>query len=167
MHVQHDDTPHDQTDRRTLLKRAAALGLAIPVGGFFTVEGPAVAGQRMTEQAMQQPTPPGAGIGSGGKQPGTGSGTPVAKAPTPFVPMDPRLPAVQPGPKHLTVIAEDATVYIAQDVVYAGWSLGGTIPGRALRVVEGDTVTVTVRNEAPMAHSLDTHAAQTPPNKNY
>ena len=64
-------------------------------------------------------------------------------------------------------MAQDTTVYVAKDVAYAGWSFGGTIPSRPIRVVEGDTVKVTVTNKATMAHSLDTHAAKTPPNTNY
>ena len=113
------------------------------------------------------PTPPGAGVGSGGEQPGTGAGTPVPQPPTSFTPMDPVLAAVTPGPKEVELVAQETTVYVAKDVAYAGWSFGGTIPSRPIRVVEGDTVKVTVKNQATMAHSLDTHAAKTPPNKNY
>src|SRR5215218_7966924 len=146
-------------DRRGLLKRAAGLGLAIPVGGFVAAQ--AVRAQDPT------PTPPGAPIGSGGEQPGTGAGTPIPQPPTTFTPRDPVLPAVQPGPKQVTLTAQDTTVFVAQDVAYAGWSFDGTIPAPPLRLVVGDDVTVTVRNRAAMAHSLDTHAAQTPPDVNY
>jgi nitrite reductase (NO-forming) len=81
--------------------------------------------------------------------------------------MNPVLAAVQPGPKQVTLTAKETTVYVAKDVAYTGWSFEGTIPGTPVRLVVGDQVTVTVRNEAQMSHSLDTHAAQTPPDVNY
>lgn len=156
-----------QTDRRTWLKRAASLGLAIPVGSLLATHVSPAAGQTMSDAMTQQPTPPGGSVGSGGQQPGTGSGTPIPRTPSPFQPMDPFLPKVTAGAKAITLTAKEATVYIAKDVAYAGWSFEGAIPSRPLRVVEGDRVTFTVRNDAEMAHSLDTHAAKTPPNVNY
>lgn len=146
-------------DRRVFLKRAAGAGLAIPVGGFF--------GRKIANAQDVTPTAPGEGVGSGGPQEGTGGSTPVPAQPGTFTPMDPMLPAVQAGPKQIDITAKDATVYVAKDVTYAGWTFNGTIPGGPIRLVVGDEVTVTVRNEAAMAHSLDTHAAQTPPNVNY
>ena len=157
---QMDKTPGDQpADRRVFLKRAVGAGLALPVAGFLA--GGVAHAQDPT------PTPPGHTIGSGGEQAGTGDATPAPQPPAAFTPMDPVLAAVQPGPKQFTVTARDTTVYVAQDVAYAGWSFNGTIPGTPIRVVVGDEVTLTVRNEAQMAHSLDTHAAQTPPDINY
>jgi nitrite reductase (NO-forming) len=137
-------------------RQVAAAGLALPL--------------LIPEIARAQdptPTPPGAGIGSGGAQPGTGSGTPVPQPPTSFTPMDPVLAPVTPGPKTVELEARETTVFVAKDVAYAGWSFNGTIPGPVVRVVEGDTVTVRVSNAAVMAHSLDTHAAKTPPDRNY
>jgi len=146
-------------DRRLFLKRAATAGLALPVAGLF--------GNQITHAQDTTPTAPGEGVGSGGPQEGTGEATPITSEPAPFVPMDPFLPVVQAGPKQVTLTAKDATVYIASEVTYAGWTFNGTIPGSAVRVVAGDEVTVTVRNEGMMAHSLDTHAAQVPPDIDY
>jgi nitrite reductase (NO-forming) len=145
-------------DRRLFLKRAAGVGLTVPIAGLF--------GHRVT-QAQEQTPPPGEGVGSGGPQEGTGDATPIPSEPTTFTPMDAILPAVQAGPKQVTLTAKDATVFIAKDVTYAGWTFNGTIPSNPVRVVAGDEVTVTVRNEGMMAHSLDTHAAQTSPDVNY
>jgi nitrite reductase (NO-forming) len=145
-------------DRRLFLKRAAGVGMAIPVAGFFADH---------EARAQDATPPPGEAAASGGAPPGTGEATPLPTAPTTFSPMDPVLPSVQPGPKQVTRTAKDTTVYVAQGVAYAGWSFEGTIPGTPLRLVAGDEVTVTVRNEAAIAHSLDTHAAQTPPDVNY
>jgi len=54
-------------------------------------------------------------------------------------------------------------------VPYAGWSYDGLIPGRPLRVVQGDTIDFTFQVDpaASTAHSLDFHSAQTPPEKSY
>jgi len=76
---------------------------------------------------------------------------------------------VQAGPKEITVVSKDATVMVAKDVTMAAWTFDGTVPGRALRVVEGDTVdfTLTMDPAVSMGHSLDFHSAQTPPNVSY
>ncbi len=146
-------------DRRSLLSRMAGAGLAIPLVGF--------AATQIAHAQDATSTPPGAGVGSGGVQPGTGASTPAPQTPTPFVRADPILASIQAGPKQITITAKETTVYIAKDVAYAGWSFDGSIPGKPIRVAVGDEVTLTVRNEAKMGHSLDTHAAQTPPNINY
>jgi FtsP/CotA-like multicopper oxidase with cupredoxin domain len=57
------------------------------------------------------------------------------------------LQPVEPGPKEITITAIDATVFVAKDTSYAGWTWDGTIPGPVHRVVQGDEVTVTVRND--------------------
>lgn len=145
-------------DRRALITRIAGAGIALPLAGFASTR---------IVNAEDNPTPTGQGVGSGGVQPGTGQSTPVPQTPTPFTSMNPALAPVQAGPKQFTVTAKETTVFIAKDVAYAGWSFDGTIPGSPLRVMAGDEVTLTVRNEAAMGHSLDTHAAQTPPNVNY
>jgi len=85
---------------------------------------------------------------------------------------DPAARSKAPGPprqfpKQITLTAKETTVFAAKDVAYAGWSFDGAIPGAPIRLKVGDEVTVTVRNHAAMSHSLDTHAAQTPPNVNY
>jgi nitrite reductase (NO-forming) len=149
-------------DRRSLLKRAAGVGLAIPVAGFFSTAGAAA------QDATSTSTPlPASGVGSGGQQQGTGPSTPIPQPPAPFVPMNPFLPVVANGPKQFTLTAKETTVYVAKDVAYAGWSFDGTIPGAPVRLRVGDEVTVTVRNEAAMGHSLDTHAAQVAPDVDY
>jgi copper-containing nitrite reductase len=58
-------------------------------------------------------------------------------------------------------------VTIAQDVRYAAWTFGGTVPGPALHVRQGDTVDFTLVNRANIPHSMDFHAAEIAPNKYY
>lgn len=87
----------------------------------------------------------------------------------PFTRYDPWLPSVEAGPKQLDVVARDATLLVAPGVAVATWAFDGTVPGRALRVVEGDTVDVTFRVDpaANAHHSLDFHAAKTPPDVSF
>jgi nitrite reductase (NO-forming) len=59
------------------------------------------------------------------------------------------------------------TIEISKGVKYEGWTFGGTVPGPVLRVREGDLVRVTVKNESPMPHSIDFHAARIPANQAY
>jgi nitrite reductase (NO-forming) len=141
-----------------VLKRAAALGLALPtIGGIvsttavpatFAQEGDDAHAQDM--QNMADHTPP------------------VGKV-QPFQVYDPWLPAVKAGPKDVTLVTQDATRYVAKDVAYAAWTFEGTIPGRALRAVEGDTINVTLKVDpkAVTGHSVDFHSAKTAPDKNY
>jgi nitrite reductase (NO-forming) len=56
------------------------------------------------------------------------------------------------------------TIEIADGVTYEGWTFGGTVPGPALRVRQGDTVRITLVNESPMGHSIDLHSARIPMN---
>ena len=72
-----------------------------------------------------------------------------------------------PDIKEFRIPIKDATIQIANGVTYQGWTFGGTVPGPVLRVRVGDRVRITVVNEAPMAHSIDFHAAQIPWNVAY
>ncbi len=149
-------------NRRAFIRGAATLGLV--VGGV------GLAGRRGGAQEHESATgtPESHYVGSDAStSDSTGDATPDPTTLTPFTVYDPVLPPVQPGPKDFTVVSRDATLTVANDVIYAGWTFDGTIPGRTLRVVEGDTVTLTVRNESELTHSLDTHAAKTPPETNY
>lgn len=49
----------------------------------------------------------------------------------------------------------------ASGTTYSYWTFNGTVPGPMLRVRQGDTVEVTIRNESTshMPHSIDLHAA--------
>lgn len=149
-----------EPDRRAFLKAAAALGLTVPaaLGGGLT---------SLAQETNDEGTPEGAYTGGHDSAHGTGDSTPVPSAPTEHVVYDPWLPAVEPGPKDFTISAVDATVFVARDVAYAGWTWNGTIPGPMLRAVQGDEVTVTIRNDGAITHSMDFHSAKTAPNVNY
>jgi nitrite reductase (NO-forming) len=144
-------------DRRSLLKRMAALGLAVP----------AAVGTGGIDVRAQDHGHEGTPVPGGMPQGGTGEATPIPGEITPFQRYDPVLPPVEAGTKDIIVEAIDNTLYVAKDVAYAAWTFDGTVPGRVFRVMEGDTVNFTLKNSAQMAHSMDFHSAKTPPDKNY
>ena len=155
-------------DRRAFFKRAAGLGLALPVLGGLGLQ--AQTADAQDEQAHEMAGTPESGyVGSDPQSPSTGDESPVPSEVQPFTLYDPVLPPVEAGPKEITVVAKDASLYIAKDVPYAAWTFDGTVPGRALRVVEGDEIdfTLAIDPNAITAHSLDFHSAQTPPDVNY
>lgn len=56
---------------------------------------------------------------------------------------------------------------VAPGVVYDAWTFDSIVPGPTIRVTQGDTVTFTLVNHAPMPHSMDFHAAEIAPNRAY
>ena len=83
----------------------------------------------------------------------------------------PRLAKLEPAePTRLHRIRlemKHAPVLIAPGVTYAAWTFGGTVPGPALHVRQGDTVDFTLINAANIPHSMDFHAAEIAPSKYY
>ncbi len=81
---------------------------------------------------------------------------------------DARLPPLNPGPSvDVTIESTDKTVSIANGVQYQAWTFGDEVPGPVIHVRQGQTVNVTYVNRGMMEHSLDFHAAVTPPNLHY
>ncbi|HET7871006.1 MAG TPA: copper-containing nitrite reductase, partial [Terriglobales bacterium] len=72
----------------------------------------------------------------------------------------------QPGAVHITLTAEEVvgTLDPSAGTTYRYWTFNGKVPGPMIRVREGDTVEITLRNAADshMAHSVDFHAALGP-----
>src|SRR5215204_96595 len=141
-----------QDSRRGFVRRAAGLGLALPAFGGIVM------------QSNAQEEPP-ASSGHGGHAMVNSTGAP----PEGFKLYDPWLAPVEAGPKQITVVAKDATFPIARDATFAGWTFDGTVPGRTLRVVEGDTIDFTFKVDpaAAIGHSLDFHSAKTSPDQSY
>jgi nitrite reductase (NO-forming) len=65
------------------------------------------------------------------------------------------------------LVASDDKVSIASGVEYDAWTFGGTVPGPIIHVRQGQKVNVTFTNKGMMDHSIDFHAAVTPPSKHY
>jgi nitrite reductase (NO-forming) len=94
-------------------------------------------------------------------------------APSPHTPYDASLPALLPlvpgatNVRALSLTTSDEVIQIADGVRFAAWTFGGTVPGPVVHVRQGDTVKFTLTNKGKMPHSIDFHAARTPPNENY
>jgi nitrite reductase (NO-forming) len=83
-------------------------------------------------------------------------------------PVPARLAPAEPTRLHrVRLEMSHATVTIAPGVQYAAWTFGGSVPGPALRVRQGDTVAFTLINRANIPHSMDFHAAEIAPSKYY
>ncbi len=90
------------------------------------------------------------------------SSEPIAKA------RDARLPPAQTSDDvTLHIDATDKSVAIASGVEYQAWTFGDTVPGPVIHVRQGQTVNVVFTNHGMMQHSIDFHAALTPPNLHF
>jgi nitrite reductase (NO-forming) len=75
------------------------------------------------------------------------------------------LPAAPAGAvARITLGIQHRVVSIAPGIHYDAWTFGTTAPGPTIHVRQGQTVEVTLRNDSPMPHSVDFHAAQIAPN---
>ena len=72
----------------------------------------------------------------------------------------------KPAIVHVTLAAEEVvgTLDPSAETTYRYWTFNGKVPGPMIRVRQGDTVEVTLHNDASshMAHSVDFHAALGP-----
>jgi nitrite reductase (NO-forming) len=68
---------------------------------------------------------------------------------------------------HVDLDITHAVVSVAPGVRYDAWTFGGTAPGPAIHVRVGQRVEVTLKNDSPMPHSVDFHAAQVAPNVDF
>ncbi|MHA0857325.1 multicopper oxidase domain-containing protein [Paenibacillus sp. CMAA1364] len=69
---------------------------------------------------------------------------------------------------NIEMTAQVTNVEISTGVFYNAWTFNGTVPGPVLRVKQGDTLHFTLNNMDPnMPHSMDFHAVQVAPSKNF
>jgi nitrite reductase (NO-forming) len=143
-----------QGDRRSFIRHAAGFGLAMPAMGLLP-------GMARAQDANSTPASDGGHGGHGGGSTGP--------APEGFKLYDPALAPVQPGPKEITVTAMDAVLPVDSETMYNAWTFDGTIPGRMLRVIEGDEINFTFKVDpnALIGHSLDFHSAKVSPDEHY
>jgi nitrite reductase (NO-forming) len=124
---------------------AAMAGMDMPMAGM---DAPAAA-----EGAY--PTPSFAGIA-----PANADALAMAHRPAPSA-----LQPAPPGPvANVELSIGHHTVSIAPGIRYQAWTFGKDAPGPIIHVRQGQTVRVTLTNDAPMPHSVDFHAAQIAPN---
>jgi nitrite reductase (NO-forming) len=82
---------------------------------------------------------------------------------------DARLPPLLGTGDQVSVhlVVSDKNVVIANGVDYQAWTFGGTVPGPVLHVRQGQTIHVTLTNHGTMDHSIDFHAAQVAPSRDF
>ena len=75
-------------------------------------------------------------------------------------------PISRTAPANVTVEVEtqEVTALMDDGVAYTYWTFGGTVPGPMLRVRQGDTVELTLKNapDSKVTHSIDLHAVTGP-----
>lgn len=95
-------------------------------------------------------------------------GTTAAAATAPAGPVDltmaaydPKTTPVQPGPKTFELTTTEKNIKIG-DKVYRMWMFNNTVPGPVLRAVQGDTITIKIKNDktSQYFHSVDFHASR-------
>lgn len=95
---------------------------------------------------------------------GSPRGSPIEEAPV--APPNVPAPIHRDHPARVIVRLETREVIkdIADGVRYTFWTFNGTVPGPMIRVRQGDTVELHLRNDAAshMAHNIDLHAVMGP-----
>ncbi len=89
---------------------------------------------------------------------------PAGVGPLPAVQVAPQLPVREPTAVKYEVETKEVTALMDDGVAYTYWTFGGTVPGPMLRVRQGDTVELTLKNPADskLTHSIDLHAVTGP-----
>jgi nitrite reductase (NO-forming) len=93
----------------------------------------------------------------------TGTETAKSLPPTPI-----QIQRVGPHEVNIVMTAQRSEVEIDHGKSYHAWTFNGNVPGTVLRVKEGDTLHMTLKNlDNQMPHSLDMHAVQAAPDKSF
>ncbi len=76
----------------------------------------------------------------------------------------PPLGRSEPATVEVTLTAKEVIAELASGASYAFWTFDGTVPGPMIRVMEGDTVNLTLVNalDSVMGHNIDLHAVTGP-----
>lgn len=90
------------------------------------------------------------------------SGEPIPEARDAVLP-----PLVDGTSVTINIDSTDKSVAIASGVHYQAWTFGDTVPGPVIHVRQGQTVNVVFTNHGMMQHSIDFHAALTPPSLHF
>ena len=79
----------------------------------------------------------------------------LARLPAPAI--APPVNRKKPAAVHVELEARPVTGLLAEGVGYHYWTYNGTVPGPMIRVRQGDTVELTLRNafDSPVSHSID------------
>jgi nitrite reductase (NO-forming) len=173
----------EPTTRRGFLSRASTLSLAIPGvgaalagcspdsdGGGESTQRTSLGGSLSAEDSLRLhnsnsrlDTTLHQGTALHGNTSATSS-TAQGASRTVFHRYDPALPPRPAGGRiRLEWRAREVPVRIGGDIVVAGWTFEGDIPGPVVHCQVGDTVEFTLTNDGVVPHSMDFHAAQVDP----
>jgi nitrite reductase (NO-forming) len=135
-------------------KEMGMVGTLVVTGGRLKPD--AVGGVRANAQ--------GADTMSGMVMPDTGGASLAHVTHLPQPAVAPPLPHRPPTLVHVTMTAKEVTGYLADGKPYRFWTFNGSVPGPMIRVRQGDTVEVTLKNapDSTVSHSIDFHAASGP-----
>ncbi len=163
--ILHDITFADGTKIQAAAGVSASGQVAIPAGGITficSVPGHADAG-------MKGSVTVGSATAGGGGDTGGDHGGPGAVLPSPdpaapaYTPYDPFAPAVLDGTTHdIDLVIKETTMTVAPGYVVGVWTFDGKVPGPVIRVHQGDTINIHLKNPATnkLSHSVDFHASQ-------
>ncbi|MFW6075205.1 MAG: copper-containing nitrite reductase, partial [Chloroflexota bacterium] len=92
------------------------------------------------------------------------SGEPYDADPLPNPEVAPPVGDREPQTVQYEVEIQEVVAKVDDGVAYEFWTFGGTVPGPMLRVREGDTVELTLKNpaESNVSHNIDLHAVTGP-----
>jgi nitrite reductase (NO-forming) len=127
--------------------------------GTLVVAGTAAAQPAAVAQPAAQPAT--------ATQPAAPPALPAARADATRLPLPqvaPPIARTQPATVRLDIETREVTAVLADGVTTTAWTFNGTVPGPLLRVRQGDTVELTLRNaeDSAVAHSIDLHAVTGP-----
>ncbi|MCW2928721.1 MAG: nitrite reductase [Thermoleophilia bacterium] len=74
---------------------------------------------------------------------------------------NPATAPVKPGPKTFDLVTTEKVIKVGT-TTYKMWTFNNTVPGPVMRVVQGDRVTIRIRNDktSKFVHSIDHHASR-------
>ncbi|MFW6075314.1 MAG: copper-containing nitrite reductase [Chloroflexota bacterium] len=154
---------NNELSRRGFMKRAAAIGLAVPtVGALLSACGDDEESTVDTASAQNDESQDNDAAAAEEEESGAASdAVRIVKD-----------PADIPGPINRSeperVVVELETVeldgWIDEETSFTFWTFNGTVPGPMIRVREGDTVEIRLKNneDSMMPHNIDLHAAHGP-----
>jgi nitrite reductase (NO-forming) len=92
------------------------------------------------------------------------SPTPPGVGPLPIVAAAPPVNRRTPAVVSIELEAKPVTAMMADGVSFTYWTFNGTVPGPMIRVRQGDTVELALKNslDSPLTHSIDSHGVTGP-----
>lgn len=163
--IPHDFTPEGGSATTVDPGQTATFDVNVPEAGLkfsCTVPGHAAAGMTGTIMVKGGDTSGTGGDSHGGASPDTGAVQPDPNAPK-YELYDATAPKVLEGTTHdIDLVVEEKLMTVAEGYQQAVWTFNGSVPGPVIRVHQGDTIRIHLKNPATskLSHSIDFHASQ-------